>query len=564
MKLVECVPNFSEGRDREVIDRITETISAVPGVTLLDVDPGADTNRTVVTFVGDPDSVVEAAFGAIEKAAELIDMSQHQGAHARMGATDVCPFVPVSGVTMDDCVELAHKLGKRVGEELSIPIYLYEHAASKPEWQNLAQVRKGEYEGLAERFKDPAWKPDYGPAQLNVRSGATAVSAREFLIAYNINLNTRDRKLAHDIAISLREQGRLKRDEKGKIVKDETGKRLRVPGLFKNVKAVGWTIDEYNCAQISINFTNYHVSPPHLVFDKASELAWEKGMRVTGSELVGLVPEQAMTEAGRHYLRKQGKTAGACNDELVRVAVQSLGLNDITPFKPEEKIIEHCIGDRIGPLMARSGQDFVEVLASDAPAPGGGSVAALCGSFSASLAAMVAALTHGKKGYEQVFGEMESVGIEGHAIKDRLAAAVDADACSFDAVMDAMRLPKKTPEDKAHRAQALQEANKTATRVPLGTLQESIRPLELAVVVADKGNQNSLSDAGVAALCGRVAAEGAYYNVVINLPSVDDPVFRKEIKAEADELLARAHELADQIAKLVRERLEAALPAAEK
>jgi len=559
MKLVECVPNFSEGRDRGVIDRITASIETVDGATLLDVDPGADTNRTVVTFVAEPEAAVEAAFRAIRTAAELIDMRKHQGAHARMGATDVCPFVPVAGVSMDDCVALAQRLGARVGEDLGIPVYLYESAASRPERQNLAEVRKGEYEGLAEKLQDPEWQPDFGPTQHNAGAGATAVGAREFLIAYNINLNSKKKKLAHDIALSIREQGRVKRDENNKFVRDADGNKVYVPGLFKDVKAVGWVIEEYGCAQISMNLTNFHVSPVHQVFDKVCELAWETGMRVTGSELVGLVPKQAMVEAGRHFLGKQGLNTGVSDDELIQMAVRSMGLSEVAPFEPAEKIIEYRIGARFGPLARLSGHAFVDVLASDAPAPGGGSVAALAGTYSAALAAMVADLTHGKKGHESAFAEMEAIGTEGHACKDALLAAVDADASSFDAVMDAMRLPRKSEEEKALRQAAIQEANKGATRVPLETLQRCLRPLELAYLVADKGNQNSLSDAGVAALMGRAGAEGAYYNVLINLAAVEDMAFRDEIRREADELLAQAHASADKVRELVLERLSAGI-----
>ncbi|MBN2358986.1 MAG: glutamate formimidoyltransferase [Deltaproteobacteria bacterium] len=559
MKLVECVPNFSEGRDRAVIDRIADAIRGVAGATLLDVDPGADTNRTVVTLVGDPQAAVEAAFSAIRTAAELIDMSKHHGAHARIGATDVCPFVPVSEMTQEECVALARQLGQRVGDELGIPVYLYEHAATRPERRNLADIRQGEYEGLAAKLRDPAWQPDFGPAVFNARSGATVIGARDFLIAYNINLNTREKKLAHDIALILREQGRAERDQDNKIVVDADGNKKMIPGLFRCVKAVGWYIDTYNCAQISINFTNHQVSPPHLVFDKACELAWERGLRVTGSELVGLIPKQALLEAGRHYLRKQKKSVGVDDDELVRVAVQSMGLSDIVKFDPQEKIIEHRIQSGPGRLVAMTGQEFLRELASDSPAPGGGSVSALAGAYSAALGAMVAALTHGKKGYQEVYDEMERLGAEAHPFKDRLLAAVDTDAAAFDAVMAALRLPKASAEDKARRQAAMLEANKNATLVPMGTLRGSIRPLEIAAAVAERGNQNSLSDAGVAGLMGRAAAEGAYYNVMINLPSVDDAAFRDQIRGEADQLLERALALADRIRTLVLERLRAKL-----
>jgi len=346
MKIVECVPNFSEGRDLKIIDQITDTIKSVRGAFLLDVDPGADTNRTVVTFVGEPEAAIEAAFQAIKKASEIIDMSKHKGAHARMGATDVCPFVPVSGVTMDDCVEYAHRLGKRVGEELGIPIYFYEYAATKPEWQNLAEVRKGEYEALPQKMKDPYWKPDFGPQKFNAKTGATAISAREFLIAYNINLNSRDKKKAHDLALSIREKGRLKRDKNNKIVKDNDGNKLRQSGLFTHCKAVGWFIDEYNRAQISINLTNYKITPPHLVLEKVRELAKEKGIQVTGSELVGLIPKEAILVAGKYYLKQMGESAGIPEKMIIETAVQSMGLDDLGEFDINEKVIEYAIAEK--------------------------------------------------------------------------------------------------------------------------------------------------------------------------------------------------------------------------
>ncbi len=533
MKLVECVPNFSEGRDQAKIDLITAEISSTEGVTLLDVDPGKDTNRTVVTLVGTPDGVVEAAFKAIAKAAQVIDMSQHKGAHARMGATDVCPFVPVSGVTMDDCVELARKLAKRVGEELGIPVYLYEHAASKPGWKNLANVRSGEYEGLAERFKDPEWKPDFGPAEFKPGPGATAIGAREFLIAYNINLNTRDTKLAKEIALSIREKGRLKRDADNKIVRDEDGKALWVPGKFKECKAVGWYMEDFGRAQISINFTNYKITPPHMVFDEASKLAVELGARVTGSELVGLIPLQALLDAGRHYLKKQGRSTGVPESELIHIAVLSLGLSDLYPFEKETKIIEYRVRGG-ATLVGMKVNDFTDLLSTDAPAPGGGSVAALCGALSGALSAMVGALTHGKKGYEDAFDEAEAVGVEGQRLKDEFLADVDRDTDAFNRVMAAARLPRKTDEDKAARQAAMEEANKQATLVPLNVLRRTWEAAGLARRIAEKGNKNSVSDAGVAALAARTAAEAAYLNVAINLPGIEDEKFKAETLKEAE------------------------------
>jgi len=554
LKLVECVPNFSEGRDMATIDQITSEIRATEGVKLLDVDPGKDTNRTVVTFIGTPDAVVDAAFKAIAKAAEVIDMSKHQGAHARMGATDVCPFVPVSGVTMEDCAELARKLGRRVGEELKIPVYLYEEAASRPERKNLANVRAGEYEGLPEKLKDPEWKPDFGPAKFNPGAGATIIGAREFLIAYNINLNTRDVSIAREIAFTIREKGRLKRDTEGKVVRDEEGKALRVPGRFKACKAVGWYMEDFGRAQISINFVNYKITPPHIVFDESCKIADELGARVTGSELVGLIPLEAILQAGRHYLNKQGKTAGVPESELIHTAVLSLGLNDLYPFEPEKKIIEYQFGHS-NALTGMKIDEFTNLLSTDAPAPGGGSVAALCGALSSALSSMVAALTHGKKGYEGAFGEMEEVGVEAQQLKDEFLADVDRDTEAFNKVMDAMRLPKKSDKDKTAREAAIEKATKEATLIPLGVLKRTVRAAELARKVVEKGNKNSISDAGVAALTSRTAAEGAYLNVTINLPGIQDKDFRAETMADAEQVRREVVEHTAETVRLAEEYL---------
>lgn len=535
MKLVECVPNFSEGRDMAVIEKITDEIESTEGVKLLDVDPGKDTNRTVVTFIGSPEAVVGAAFKAIARAAELIDMSKHSGAHARMGATDVCPFVPVSGVTMEDCTELARRLGARVGEELQIPVYLYEHAASRPERRNLADVRAGEYEGLPEKLRLPEWKPDFGPARFNAKAGATVIGAREFLIAYNVNLNTRDTKVAREIAFTIREKGRLKRDAGEQVVRDDKGKALREPGIFKACKAVGWYMEDFGRAQVSINLVDYKITPPHLVFDECCRIADGLGARVTGSELVGLIPLEAMLIAGRYYLEKRNKTKGVPESELIHTAVLSMGLGDLYPFEPEKKIIEYQF-DR-GDLLTRMRIDeFTDLLSTDAPAPGGGSVAALCGALSVALSSMVGALTHGKKGYEESFGEMEEAGIEGQRMKEQFLADVDRDTAAFNRVMDAMRLPKKTDEDKTARAAAIEEATKEATLVPLQVLGRTLEAARLARSVVEKGNRNSISDAGVAALAARTAAEGAYLNVRINLPGIEDASFKKKTLSEAEKI----------------------------
>jgi len=538
MKLVECVPNFSEGRDSVKIEQIANEIRTTEGVKLLDVDPGKDTNRTVVTFIGTPEGVVEAAFKAVAKAAEVIDMRTHTGAHARLGATDVCPFVPVAGVTMADCAQLARKLGERVGEELGIPVYLYEEAASRPERRNLANVRQGEYEGLAERLQDPEWKPDFGPAEMNVRSGATVIGAREFLIAYNVNLNTRDVRIAREIAFEIREKGRAKRDASGAIMKDERGETIFTPGTFKACKAVGWYMEDFGRAQISINLVNYRVTPPHAVFDECCRLAEKHGARVTGSELVGLIPLEAMLQAGRHYLRAQGKTVGVPQSELIHIAVLSLGLGDLYPFEPGKKIIEHQF-KKDGGLVGMRVDAFADLLSTDSPAPGGGSVAALCGALSSALSSMVAALTHGKKGYERSSAEMEEAGVRAQTLKVAFLEDVDRDTEAFNRVMHAMRLPKASDDEKKLRAEAIEGATKGATLVPLGVLKRCLDAAELARLVVEKGNRNSISDGGVAALAARTAAVGAYLNVAINLPGISDERFAAETLREADELRAK-------------------------
>jgi glutamate formiminotransferase len=536
MKLVECVPNFSEGRDPEKIKAISREIETVPGVKLLDVDPGSSTNRTVVTFIGSPDAVKEAAFRAIAKAAEIIDMRGHKGAHSRIGATDVCPFVPVSDVTMEDCVRLAGELGARVAGELGIPVYLYEAAARKPERRNLAVVRAGEYEGLADKLKDPRWAPDFGKPTFNPKSGATVIGAREFLIAYNINLNTRDRKLAHEIALSLRESGRAKRDKDGNVVKDARGNTVKLAGRFKEVKSVGWYVEDYGVAQISVNFTNYKVTPVHIVFDEAVRLAAKLGLRVTGSELVGLIPKEALLMAGRYYLEKQGKSPGVPEGELIRMAVRSLGLGDVAPFEPEKKIIEYQFRETGHALAGMTLRGFADELSMDSPTPGGGSVAALCGALSAALSAMVANLTVGKKGYEEVRGDMVATAVRGQALKDVLLEAVDRDTLAFNKVMDAFRLPKTTPEQAEEKDRAVEDANKEATLVPLEVLEKALEAVGLARAAAAKGNRNSVSDAGVAGLAGQAAGEGAYYNILINLAGIKDPKFKTQVQRRAESL----------------------------
>ncbi len=551
MKLVECVPNFSEGRDRAKINTITKEIESTPQVRLLDVDPGESTNRTVVTFIGTPEGVKEAAFKAIKKAAEVLDMSKHSGAHSRMGATDVCPFVPVTGVTMDDCIQMAHELGDKVSKELKIPIYLYEEAAQKPERKNLANIRKGEYEGLPEKLKDPEWAPDYGKPVFNPKAGATVIGAREFLIAYNINLNTRDRRLAHEIALNIREAGRAKRDKEGKIIRDTKGNAIKIPGMFKEVKAVGWHIEDYGIAQISINFTNYKISPPHIVFDAAIKEAERLGLRVTGSELVGLIPKEALLMAGRYYLEKQRKSTGVPEVELINTAVKSLGLNDVAPFDPQNKIIEYQFKEIENSLISLNLQEFANELSMDSPAPGGGSTAALCGALSASLSSMVSNLTVGKKDYEQVQKDVKKIAVSAQSLKDEFLRAVDLDTLAFNKLIETYKLPKKTEEQKEEKAKAVETASKEATLVPFGVLENSIEALRLAKEVALKGNKNSLSDAGVAGLTAQAAAEGAYYNIMINLPNIQDSEFKSKIKKQAISLKNKSMKLGDELREFI-------------
>jgi glutamate formiminotransferase/formiminotetrahydrofolate cyclodeaminase len=536
--IVECVPNFSEGRDLATIDAIAGAIRDVEGVSLLDVDPGAATNRTVMTMVGAPDAVLEAAFQAMATAARLIDMSTHSGAHPRMGATDVCPFVPVSGIDMDGCAALARQLGERVGRELEIPIYLYESAASRPERSNLAEVRAGEYEGLASRAGNPHWAPDFGPDAFNAKSGATAIGARPFLIAYNINLNTRNTKKAMKIAALVREKGIIRR-KAGEIVRDADGNAVRDPGLFKCVKGIGWYIEEYGRCQVSLNLTNFEVSPMHEVLEATRRVALEEGVIVTGSELVGLVPLKALTTAGRHYLEAEGANPGVSQSELVDTAIHSMGLRDVGDFDPATRVIEYAIGGD-GPLVAMSARTFVDTLASSAPAPGGGSVAALCGAMSTALSAMVGSLTHGKKGHEAQFSTHAENSTQAQALKDAFLADIDNDTAAFNAIMAATRLPKKTDADKASRRTAMTEATRIAINVPLSVLERTIAAIACAEIAAT-GNPNARSDAGVAALTAQAAAEGAFYNVLINLDGFSDTDFAAQATSRAEAALTEVN-----------------------
>ena len=551
MKLIECVPNFSEGKDLAKVKAITDAIESVDGITLLDVDPGADTNRTVVTFVGNPDAVSEAAYLGIKMAAEVIDMSKHKGAHPRMGATDVCPFIPISNVSNEECIDLSKEIGQRVGEELSIPVYLYEHSAQTPERKSLPDIREGEYEGLAEKLKGVKWKPDFGPAKFNTAAGATVMGMRDFLIAYNINLNTKDHRLATDIAFELRESGRSKRKPDpdspnlldGEIIRNSDGSPVKVPGMFKEVKCVGWYIDTFKRAQISINFNNYKVSSIHDVYDAACKLADERGIRVTGSELVGLIPLEAILMAGRHYLAKQRRTVGVPEEDIIQAAVQSLGLNDVTPFIAEEKIIEYAVKESDDELMSMSAQGFVNELSTNSPAPGGGSVSALAGSLGAALSSMVAALTHEKKGFIALKPEMDKIGVEAQTIKDRLSFLVDEDTNAFNNVMEANRMPASNDDEAKVKDRAIRKANEYAIDVPYEVANLCKRVIELADILVEKGNPNSVSDAGVAGEVALAGLRGASMNVLINLPSIDDEEYRSEKRKEVDGLIQAAEAL---------------------
>lgn len=559
MRLVECVPNFSEGRNRDVIDQICAAATEVEGVLLLDVDPGAATNRTVVTLAGPPEALAEAALRAMARAAELIDMSRHSGAHPRMGATDVCPFVPIEGVTMEECAELAREVGRRAGEELNIPIFLYEEAASSEERRSLATVRQGEYEGLAARLKEPRWKPDFGPASFNARAGATAVGAREFLIAYNVDLNTRDRRLAHEIALNIREAGRAKRDSAGEIVRHPDGKAVKVPGSLKHVRGVGWFIDEYGKAQVSVNLTNYKVTPPHVAFEECCREAEKLGLRVTGSEIVGLVPQEALLMAGRYYRERQGKSPAVPEQDLVECAIHSLGLNDVAPFDPDRKIVERRFQDRASGFSGARLADFVDDVARDTSAPGGGSVAALCGSLAAGLSAMVAGITYPRKDAEGSRDDLARIGASAQSLRGSLLRAIQEDSDAFDGMMAARRMKGKSPEDVEAREKAVLAATTRAIEVPLSVVEGAARVAALAEELISLGAPSALSDVGVSALAAVAAAEGAFDNVLINMPDLTDAALAADLRSRAEKHLARARETAAR----VRSRIDGSLRSAQ-
>jgi glutamate formiminotransferase/formiminotetrahydrofolate cyclodeaminase len=541
-ELIECVPNFSEGRDENIIRQITDAIKSTDGVSLLDVDPGATTNRTVVTLVGTPDAAIEAAFRGIKKAAELIDMRKHKGAHPRMGATDVCPFIPVSGVTWEEAIECAKKLGKRVGDELGIPVYLYEKAAKEKSRSNLAVVRAGEYEGFAEKIKKPEWKPDFGPAKFNEKAGATAIGAREFLVAYNVNLNTKSVRRANSIAFDVREQGRFKTEDgtpSGKKVLDEKGEPVRIPGMLKHVKAIGWFVKEYGIAQVSMNLTDIDETPLHVAFDACVESAIQRGLRVTGSEIVGMVPKKCLTDAGRYFLRKQKWSEGASEEELIDIAVRSMGLSELKPFDPKEKVIELKIESDSKSPVTMNLREFCNETLSDSPAPGGGSVAALMGALGASLGGMVANLSAGKRGWDDKLQYFSDWAVKAQKLKDELLALVDEDTNAFNKVMDAFGLPKGSEEEKKARAAAVESATKYAAEIPLKVMETAAKSYELLAEMAEEGNPASVSDVGVGALATRACVDGAALNVRINLGQLKDEKFKTALheklrKVQAD------------------------------
>lgn len=558
-QLIECVPNFSEGLDMSVIKQITNEIESVEGVRLLNVDPGKATNRTVVTFVGSPQAVTDAAFLAIKKAGELIDMSKHKGEHPRMGATDVCPLIPIANISMEETAAWAQKLGARVGKDLQIPVYLYEAAQKNKDRNNLSVIRAGEYEGFFKKIKLPEWKPDFGPDEFDAKRGATVIGARDFLVAYNVNLNTTSTRRANSIAFDVREAGRVKREGdpiNGKVVTDAQGNPVSVPGSLKSVKAIGWFIEEYGVAQISMNLTNINITPLHMAFDEVCKKATERGIRVTGSELVGLVPLKSMLDAGRYFLEKQQRSVGVSEKELIKIAIKTMGLDELGPFKPEERIIEYLLKDVAdSKLVSMTLSDFADETARESPAPGGGSISAYIGSLGVSLATMVANLSSHKKGWDSRWEEFSQWAEKGQHLKDALTKLVDADTAAFNKIMTAFGLPKSTDEEKASRKQAIQDATKFAIEIPFKVMQLSYESMTLIKAMADTGNPNSVSDAGVGALCVRSAVMGAFMNVRINASGYDDKAYVNDILAKGKDLENKTIALEAEILKVVNEKI---------
>ncbi len=555
-QLIECVPNISEGRDSAKINEIASVVETVEGVKLLDVDPGKATNRTVITFVGAPEQVIEAAFLLIKRASELIDMSKHSGEHPRMGATDVCPLIPIAGISMEETAEYAHRLGKRVGEALNIPGYFYENAATIDARRNLAHCRSGEYEGL-DKLSKPEWKPDFGPATFDAhvkKTGATAISARDFLIAYNVNLNTTSTRRANAIAFDIREAGRIKREGNpitGKQVLDENGEPVRIPGKLKAVKGIGWYIEEYGIAQISYNLTNINITSMHEAFDETCKSAESRGIRVTGSELVGLIPLQAMLDAADFFLKKQNRSLGIDEGEKIKIAIKSLGLDDLAPFNPEEKIIEYMLGDDTNKLIDMDLVAFANETASESPAPGGGSIAAYVGALGVSLGTMVANLSSHKRGWDDRWESFSEWAVKGQQYKEKLLYLVDEDTNSFNKIMEAYRLPKNSDEEKAARSQAIQDATKYAIQIPFRVMEAAYQSMEVMKAMADSGLQASVTDAGVGAACARTAVIGAFMNVKINTGDLKDKAFVDDIVTKANDIRAKAIALEEEILSLV-------------
>jgi len=558
-QLIECVPNFSEGVNLDIIKQITNEVESVEGVRLLNVDPGKATNRTVVTFVGEPAKVIEAAFLAIKKAGELIEMSKHKGEHPRMGATDVCPLIPIANISMEETAEYAKQLAKRVGDELSIPAYLYEYAQADKKRNNLSVIRAGEYEGFFKKIKLPEWKPDFGPAEFDAKRGATVIGARDFLIAYNVNLNTTSTRRANSIAFDVREAGRVMREGdpiNGKIINDENGKPKSIPGSLKSVKAIGWYIEEYGIAQISMNLTNIEVTPFHVAFDEVCTKAAERGMRVTGSELVGLIPLKAMLDAGKYFLLKQQRSVGVSEKELIKIAIKSMGLSELSPFIPEERIIEYLLKDKASSKLASMTLiEFADETASESPAPGGGSISAYIGALGAALATMVANLSSHKKGWDNRWEEFSNWAEKGQQYKDELIRLVDLDTAAFNKIMEAFSLSKATEEEKVARDKAIQDATRYAIEIPFKVMQAAYGSLTVIKAMAETGNPNSVTDAGVAALCARSAVIGAFMNVKINASGYKDKDYVARVIADGIALEKRAMELETEIIALVNSKI---------
>jgi glutamate formiminotransferase/formiminotetrahydrofolate cyclodeaminase len=551
-KIIECVPNFSEGNNMAIIQQIADAISNTSDVKLLDIDPGKATNRTVITFVGDENSVVQGAFNAIKKAQELIDMSKHKGEHPRFGATDVCPFIPIANATMEDCIACAKALGKLVGEQLNIPAYLYEYAASAPHRKNLASVRSGEYEGIADKIKEADWKPDFGPAAFNEKSGNIAIGARDLLIAYNTNLNTTSTRRANSVAFDIREQGRVKKDDAGKTIKDANGEDVRIPGTCKSVKGIGWYIEEYGIAQVSMNLTNINDTPLHIAFDECNKSAFNRGMRVTGSELVGLVPLKSMLDAGKYFLEQQQRSTGVSDSELIKIAIKSMGLDELSPFDPQKKIIEYVMKDTTKKkLVDMNLVAFADGTASESPAPGGGSIAAYAGAMGVALGTMVANLSSHKVGWDHRWKEFSDWAEQGQKIKDKLLFLVDEDTNAFNKIMDAFSLPKTTDEEKSTRTKAIQDATKYAIEIPFEVMKTAYSALPMIKEMAANGNPNSVSDAGVGALCIRTAVFGAYLNVKINASGLKDKEYLTSIMNQVEEIKLNTEKLEQEILDIV-------------